>query len=502
MFIGMRDVILDRLGLPDPYAYLERMGVDAVEVRVQPDLTLDAFHPLPDETLTVADETGVQRVLQVAESVGVRIGAVLLLTDYDAPDLDEQQHARWMRASLRLAQAADAAAVRIDVRPHGRGEPGSEDAFLERVSPRLEADLALAREYHVPLAVENHGAFTNRPAFLERLLSRFAGAGLGVTLDSGNFYCTGGLPISEIQDTIRQFASRTLHVHVKNIAYPDDACDVPGHRGLPYAEHARPIDMGDIDHAVVLADLARAGYAEGIYIEDESLGRFPPAQQVENITREIGYLWGILDTLDTVLSRWSEGQERWDPFEREADAPETEMDESEPEPGIVRLRELPRSVEDYVSLQQSLARTPEGGAAMMVLALLLYVEDQDLGQACLTQAVDEKHLRDRRRGGGEQRLRVRDAQLIRSQLQAHPHIPRSYLVGATPDNGYRLPDPPLAVRFAENPYAGSPDSGRVKAFVVSSGADSPRPVTVQRDARGIWRAWEWSSLLLGIRAGL
>ncbi len=32
-----------------------------------------------------------------------------------------------------------------------------------------------------------------------------------------------------------------------------------------------------------------------------------------------------------------------------------------------------------------------------------------------------------------------------------------------------------------------------------TGAATPRPVTLKRNDRGVWKAYEWSSLLVGVR---
>lgn len=165
----------------------------------------------------------------------------------------------------------------------------------------------------------------------------------------------------------------------------------------------------------------------------------------------------------------------------------------------VEIESLPRSMEAFADLQQRLARSPEGGAAMMVLALLLYAEDEELGGGCLAAAADRGRLQEGSGGYAGWRLGKRDLSLIRSQVGGRPHILRSYFAGATPENGYRLPAPPFRLECSANPYSGEMAAGRYKAFVASSGAASPRPVTVQRDEQGLWKAHEWSSLLLGVQ---
>jgi len=164
----------------------------------------------------------------------------------------------------------------------------------------------------------------------------------------------------------------------------------------------------------------------------------------------------------------------------------------------ISIDALPTSIEAFCALRDEVARTPEGGAAMMVLALLVNANDEALGRPCLTMAVDRDRLQEGE--GGYQNLRLaRTAQSrIDQQLAAQPYLPRAYVRGASPENGYRLPNPPYILEFARNPYSGDPASGQVKVFVVCSGAPSPRPVTVHRNDRGVWKAVEWSSLVMGI----
>jgi hypothetical protein len=160
----------------------------------------------------------------------------------------------------------------------------------------------------------------------------------------------------------------------------------------------------------------------------------------------------------------------------------------------VFLDSIPDTEDAFLALQAQVARTPQGGAAMMIVALLLYAEDEELGERCLAAALDRARLREGGRCPGK-----RDLQLIRMQVGGKPHVLRSYVKEAAPENGYRLPGPPYEVVCSANPYSGQAGTGRYKVFVASSGADSPRPVTVQQDEQGLWKAREWSSLLSGVR---
>jgi len=170
-----------------------------------------------------------------------------------------------------------------------------------------------------------------------------------------------------------------------------------------------------------------------------------------------------------------------------------------PAPLPVTFDQFPQSIDSFVSLRDGIAKTPQGGAAMMVVALLLFADNDKLGLQCLVAAIDQGRLMEGSGGYLGWKLGPRDMQLIRMQIGTHPHLPRSYFRGATPENGYELPPPPFVCEFAHNPYSGDPDSGRFKAFIECSGASSPRPVTVQRNDQGLWQVYQWSSLVTGIQ---
>lgn len=164
----------------------------------------------------------------------------------------------------------------------------------------------------------------------------------------------------------------------------------------------------------------------------------------------------------------------------------------------VEVPGLPATVEELVALRDRLATTPEGGAAIMVLALIAFAQDPALGTKFLTVAIEARHLGDGPDGyKGKQPSGVvlRDA---RDRIGRAPHIARSYVQGTSPQGGYALPAPPWRVAGREQP--GDVQADRGKTFVRSSGADSPRPMHLVKNDRGLWKASNWSSLEVGVRA--
>jgi hypothetical protein len=157
----------------------------------------------------------------------------------------------------------------------------------------------------------------------------------------------------------------------------------------------------------------------------------------------------------------------------------------------IEIAKVPANRDEFLALQGRLASTPEGGAAVLVAALLSYVGGDAQAEAYVAAALDPAGLQ----SGA---LRVADRQRLQRQLKGREGIIHSYVEGATTANGYQLPDPPYRLAFSRNPYSGEEASGRVKVFVACSGAATPRPLTLKRGADGLWRAAEWSSLLMGV----
>ena len=158
------------------------------------------------------------------------------------------------------------------------------------------------------------------------------------------------------------------------------------------------------------------------------------------------------------------------------------------------------SIEEFVSMRDGIAREPQGGAAAMVVALLLLAENEELGRQCLAATLDSSRLDEGAQGYDGMQLRSSDLRLAASQIVGSGHILRSYFQWAALENGYELPDPPHELEFSANEHSGDPAPGTYKVFVSCSGAASARPVTVRQDEGGTWRALEWSSLIVGVQA--
>ena len=86
-----------------------------------------------------------------------------------------------------------------------------------------------------------------------------------------------------------------------------------------------------------------------------------------------------------------------------------------------RIDRLPETIEEFVALRDQIGHTPQGGAAMMIVALLLYAEDNALGKQCLTVAVDRDRLMEGIEGYRGWQLRRRDMQREYIYLTSQVH---------------------------------------------------------------------------------
>ena len=155
------------------------------------------------------------------------------------------------------------------------------------------------------------------------------------------------------------------------------------------------------------------------------------------------------------------------------------------------------TLQDFIAFRDATAQTPEGGAAVLVLAMLLYERDAKLGHDAMVIALDAGELRQDADGYQGFTLGNRAEDFVTRYLVPRPYLARSYLVGTSPETRYQAPATPT-VRLGRN-ASSEISAERIKVFVSCTGADTPRPVTLQRNNRGVWKAYEYSTLFVGVR---
>lgn len=163
----------------------------------------------------------------------------------------------------------------------------------------------------------------------------------------------------------------------------------------------------------------------------------------------------------------------------------------------VIIEKEPKTVEEFIDLRNKIAISPQGGAAMFILALKIYSEDVNLGTKFIIISVDKNLLIKGNKYKGYD-LGRSSWWTIKNQIKKNKKIPNSYIKGANPENNYTT-KLPYRFNFCANPYSGNKTKGDFKVFVKCSGADSNRPMRLKKNTMGIWKVNNWSSILVGIK---
>lgn len=166
---------------------------------------------------------------------------------------------------------------------------------------------------------------------------------------------------------------------------------------------------------------------------------------------------------------------------------------------------IPRNIEEFISLRDRIASTPEGGATCFVMALIRYADpDPSIhaeGVSMMIVSMAEDNViqstgQDSYHGYGLHRSD------IDRLARVTPEIANSYIAGATPENDYTIPNPNCAsVGFRDQEkYTANAAEGTKKVFIWSGGAATARPLTLKRNVKGIWKAFEFSSLVVEVQS--
>ena len=162
----------------------------------------------------------------------------------------------------------------------------------------------------------------------------------------------------------------------------------------------------------------------------------------------------------------------------------------------IKIADQPGNIDDFVTLRNAVAITPDGGAAMFLLALKIYAENPKLGKKCLVVSVHKSLLKEGKVYKGY-KLADADMDLIKRNIGNNKLIPNSYIVGSKPENNYKAVLP-FEYDMTVNLLGKVKDETKVS--IKCSGADSKRQLMLKKNNRGYWKVSTWSSVLANIKA--
>lgn len=163
----------------------------------------------------------------------------------------------------------------------------------------------------------------------------------------------------------------------------------------------------------------------------------------------------------------------------------------------VEIPAIPNSAEEFTEWRDKVATTPEGGAAATVAALLAFSKDKQLGMQCLTLILDQRNVGtgDVIKGHAPIGAIMYHVNRI-SDYDMWPYLAFAYLKGAQAEKNYVV-SAPYTVVTSRQRNSGNDSGGQVQVFLDCYGF-RPRPISLHRNDKGIWKAYEMSSLFLNV----
>ena len=123
-------------------------------------------------------------------------------------------------------------------------------------------------------------------------------------------------------------------------------------------------------------------------------------------------------------------------------------------------------------------------------AVYVYIHvDRDVGSAMITEMTKDKRW-------------DRPGCAFVERLNSQPYIFASYAAGATPGNDYAMDPQQFELTFGRvdtKPYPDRDEGENVKVWLDCGGADNPRPIEMQRNNQGHYKAANFSSIYVGAR---
>lgn len=286
MYVAVRDVHLPGV-FGTIKAGLDAMGIDAVELTYERDRSTPSLDTaIAGAKESLADKDAINHFAYKCKGLKIKPSSFILSNNFGADDIKAELD--WVISAVRAAGQLGIKAVRIDAIMSTQNEWTLEKRtthFADCMKQILDA----THDLHVNLGIENHGPKGNEQEFLDTVVDSVKSPRVGITLDTGNFYWFG-LPLSKVYETIKHFAPKVKHTHIKSINYPADQREVQRPIGWEYGKYCSPLREGDIDFSKVFKMLKDAKYAGDLCIENESLGRYDNAKQKAILIDDAAYI--------------------------------------------------------------------------------------------------------------------------------------------------------------------------------------------------------------------
>lgn len=164
----------------------------------------------------------------------------------------------------------------------------------------------------------------------------------------------------------------------------------------------------------------------------------------------------------------------------------------------ITINRTPHTLAKFLELRDQIAHTPQGAVVMMLVAFRIYQKYPIEGMKCLTANCTSPLIVPSTAAGSYEGHAMGNTNELKRKLADYAYMPLIYYKGASPSNGYTPDGPPYQIEMFVNQYSymsSTDGSLRIKVFVRTQAADSPRPA-VARKVGNIYKLTEYSSLYL------
>lgn len=151
----------------------------------------------------------------------------------------------------------------------------------------------------------------------------------------------------------------------------------------------------------------------------------------------------------------------------------------------VTIATMPSNMDEFRAMAQMDLTRPENTCAMFICALNLFVANKSVG----VEAINILK--------GPVPLNAHEIHFISDRLRDKAYLPMVYFEGAKPENNY-TPTSPYTLAFLPDPRPQDCESGFIRLYLKTAGADSPRFIKLRQKGQE-WFLWDYPGFLMGVR---
>jgi len=162
---------------------------------------------------------------------------------------------------------------------------------------------------------------------------------------------------------------------------------------------------------------------------------------------------------------------------------------------FIELAEIPTTLDNFITLRNKIATTPEGGYAIFIIAMITQDSNPTLAKKFFTIALDRKCL-SRSSSGWYKNFKPNSSTMYHmNRIKRIKCLGKAFIVGTDYKKGYKLPTAPHKIIFKQITVI---NNKKVKLYAMMTSGNMPRPLAMKKNNRGIWKAYGFSSLFVGL----